>query len=55
MANSVIEKVILLKGEKGEKGDTDGDITAPLNAIVKVVDNATIPAGYELYEEGGKQ
>ena len=52
MANSIIEKTILLKGAKGEQGDDDGDLTAPINAIVKVTDNATIPEGYELYEEG---
>jgi len=53
MANYKKEKTIMLKGERGEKGDTeDGDVTAPLNAIIMVVDNAEIPAGYELNEEG---
>jgi len=56
MANYKIEKTIMLKGERGEKGDTeDGDVTAPLNAIIMVVDNAEIPAGYELYEEGANK
>lgn len=52
MANHVINKVIMLRGEKGEKGDDGVDTTAPLNAIVMVADNAEIPEGYELYEEG---
>ena len=51
MANSKIKKIILIKGDKGEKGDTVRDDTIPINGLLYIDDEQAIPEGYESYTE----
>lgn len=52
MANNIIKKNILIKGDKGENGSADpnADVTLPINAIV-AYDEEELPEGYELFKE----
>lgn len=50
MANNIIKKNILIRGDKGDKGDDDADVTLPINAIV-AYDEEELPEGYELFIE----
>ena len=43
-------KTILIKGLKGDTGDTGIDSTIPLSGLIAIKDEIEIPAGYELYE-----
>lgn len=48
--NKTIEKKVIIKGEKGEKGDApESDTTVPLGGIIAIED--FIPEGYVLYKE----
>lgn len=52
MANNIIKKTILIKGDKGDKGSADAkaDVTVPQGAIVGY-DEEELPEGYELFIE----
>lgn len=50
MANEIIKKTVLIKGDKGNKGDDDADVTVPIGAIV-AYDADELPEGYELFKE----
>lgn len=47
--NKTIEKKVIIKGEKGAKGETPEDITVPIGGIIAI--EGEIPEGYELYKE----
>lgn len=49
--NKTIIKEILIRGSKGETGDTVNDTTAPINAIFYYDETLDTPTGYEDYEE----
>ena len=50
MANYTIKKRVLMRGEKGDTGDTGIDSTIPLGGLIAIKDEIEMPAGYELYE-----
>lgn len=50
MANNILKKTILIKGDKGDKGSDDADVTIPQGAIVGY-DEEELPEGYELFIE----
>ena len=50
MANSIIKKTLLVKGDAGEQGDAGTDITLPINGLV-FFEGEEIPEGYELYKD----
>ena len=43
-------KTILIKGLKGDTGNTGIDSTIPLSGLIAIKDEIEMPAGYELYE-----
>ena len=49
--NNIIEKKVIIKGEKGAKGDSaESDITVPIGGII-AIEGDIIPEGYILYKE----
>lgn len=56
MPNFIIDKKVIIKGEKGNRGEISGnDTTIPINGII-AFNGEEIPEGYELYQdtEGGE-
>lgn len=48
--NKTIEKKVIIKGEKGAKGESAAnDITVPIGGMIAI--EGEIPEGYELYRE----
>lgn len=47
--NKPIEKKVIIKGEKGDKGETPEDITVPNAGLIAIEDY--IPEGYILYKD----
>lgn len=48
--NKTIEKSVMIKGEKGVKGDPpENDTTVPRGGVIAIEGN--IPEGYILYKE----